>query len=130
MNRVGLGLVFAVGLAVAACSVATPSDNHVEPITGSVGVLGTREHTYVYSRRGESFLKITNVNPSINGSLYVGLGTVVSGFCSVFTASIQPVVLNREINFGLLDQGTYCLQIFDPGVLVVTTTYTGTFSYP
>jgi hypothetical protein len=130
MHRVLLAFTVALGLAAAACSVSTPSDNRVESITGSVAVAGTHEHSYTFSRRGESFLRITNVNPTINGSLYVGIGIIQNGICSLFTASVQPVVLNREITFGLLDEGTYCLQIFDPGVLVTTTTYTGTFSYP
>src|SRR6185436_10643620 len=119
-----------LGLAAAACGIATPSDNRVEAITGSVPVGGQHEHSYTFSRSGEAILRITNVNPTINGSLYVGIGTVTNGFCSLFTASIQPIVVARDITFGRLDEATYCLQIFDPGVLVTTTTYTGTFSFP
>jgi len=130
MKQLLPALLAAGALAAAGCSVSTPSNNRQETITGSVAPGGTHTHNYTFSQRGESMLTITSITPTINGSLLVGLGAVLNGSCSLFTQSIQQVVLNRQISFGSLDQGTYCVQFLDPGVLVTTTTYSGTFSYP
>jgi hypothetical protein len=123
-------LALATGMAAAACGVTTPSDNRTETITAALTPGTSHTHTYTFSKRGESMLTITSIVPTINGSIYVSIGLVANGACSLFTTSVQPVVLNREIAFGTLDAGTYCLQFIDPGVLVTSTTYSGTFSYP
>ena len=39
-------------------------------------------------------------------------------------------IVNRKVQFGVLNKGSYCLVVYDPGVLTVPVNISGTFSHP
>ena len=58
------------------------------------------------------------------------IGQVSSGTCFILQGYTQQAIVNRKVQFGVLNKGTYCLDIFDPGVLTVPVNFAGTFSHP
>jgi hypothetical protein len=126
----------ALGLAasVAACGgIIDPAKNTIEPFSGTLQVGGTNSnHNYTLGKNGEVEVTVTSVVPTpTNGSIALGLGQVLSGSCSLLgQAYISVGVVNRKVQFGVLNKGTYCLVVFDPGVLTVPVNYAGNFSHP
>ena len=43
----------------------------------------------------------------------------------------QQAIVNRTIQFGVLNKGSYCVNVFDPGgVLTLPVNFAGTLSHP
>lgn len=121
----------ALGLAVlaAACSPVGVSNNTVDNFSGTLQLGGANAHTFVVARNGEVEVSLTSVAPSPQGgALRVGLGQPSGPNCAVGTSDFG--IPNRTIQFGILNKGTYCVLVFDPGVLTVAVSYTGTISHP
>jgi hypothetical protein len=119
-----------LALTAAGCGVTTPENNVTENLTGTIAPGGNSDKNFTVSQRGEVSLTFRSITPSVNGSLLVGLGQPAGTTCGLFQNYIQAITVNRPLDFGLLDQGPYCITAFDPGILTVATTYTATLSHP
>ncbi len=123
-------VVLLAALPLAACGIATPSDNTIEDVSGTIPVKGGDYHSYTFKRTGEVEVRITSITPSPSASLGIGIGQVTSGTCTLLQGYLSSLVANRAVNFPSLTKGDYCLLVYDTGVLTTTTTYSGTISHP
>ncbi len=130
MRTAWFSALLIVAFTAAGCGLTTPASNVTESLSGTVSPGGSNDKNFTVSQRGEVSLTYHSITPSVNGSLLVALGQPSGAVCGVFSNYIQTVTVNRQINFGLLDQASYCVTTFDPGVLTVPTTYTATLSHP
>ena len=124
-----------VALALSACDLNSPSKNAVESISGTLQPFqpgSGNSHTFKASKNGELSVTITAVtpSPSTGGSIAVYLGQVVNNSCALIPGYSSSVIVNRAIQFFQINKGDYCLYVYDPGVITVATTYTGTISHP
>ena len=126
-------LAAGVALIGAACGVSGPSGNTVETFSGTLQVGGSNTHSgYTVSKNGEVEVTMTSVTPTpFGGPIAMGLGQVLSGGCQPLgQAYLTTAIVNKKASFGLLNKGTYCLVVFDPGVLIAPLSYAGNFSHP
>lgn len=127
-------VVLALGLAVlaAACGgIIDPSKNTVESLSGTLQPGGTTARNFEVGQNGEVEVTITSVSPAPqNGSIGVGLGQVSGASCVPLSGYVASGVPNRKIQWGFINKGTYCVLVFDPGVLTVAVNFTGTVSHP
>lgn len=127
---------YLTGLAVvvmsASCGgIIDPSKNTVENFADTLPVGGTVARTYAWDRNGEIEVTITSLSPSPGaGGIGVAIGQVTGSSCPLLQGYATTTVVNRKVPFGLLNKGSYCLVIFDPGTLTVPVAYAGTFSHP
>lgn len=118
-------------MASACGGIIDPSKNTVEPFTGTLQVGGTNTHNYSQDRNGEVEVTVTSVTPSpVNGTIGLALGQVLSGSCNPLAGYVATGVVNRKVQFGILNKGSYCLVVFDPGVLTVAVAYAVNVSHP
>jgi hypothetical protein len=123
--------LFVAALGTVSCSLNTPSNNTVEPMSGVIPVGGVATNNYSFNKSGEIEVTVDTLTPSPSASLGMALGQVVSGTCQLLGAGyVASVAVNRTIEFGYWNKGDYCIQLYDTGVLTVDTSYTGRFSHP
>ena len=117
---------------VASCGgIIDPSKNTVDPFSGTLQIGATNFSTHSVGKNGEVEVTITSVVPSPpNGSLAIALGQVVGQNCTPLAGYVASGVVNRKVQFGFVNKGSYCLLVYDPGVLTVPVAYSGTFSHP
>jgi hypothetical protein len=126
-------LVFACLLS--GCSgVLDPSKNTNQTFSGAVGPNGAVYFNFSWSQQGEVELTMTSVVPTpTNGPLWTYLGQPdTSGTCFQLSGyAPQQAIVNRTIQFGVLQKGGYCVAVFDPGgVLTIPVNFAGTLSHP
>ena len=127
---------FFIALSLAAVASACggiidPAKNRVEPFSGTLQVGGSTSFNYSWDKNGEIEVTITSVTPPpANGAIAFALGQIQSGTCLQLSGYAAQGIVNRTVNFNVLNKGSYCLVVFDPGVLTVPTNFTGTFSHP
>jgi hypothetical protein len=123
-----LGLLFAAAIAGSCGGVIDPSQNKVEPFSGTLEPLGNRTHQFRVDKNGEIDVKITAFsNPDAIVQLAYGMG-----------GCANPTVLNagyRQLNqvgiSGVVSPGDHCVVIQDSlGTLRQAATYTITVSHP
>jgi hypothetical protein len=126
--------ICAVATLLAGCSsVIDPSKNTVEPFSGVVPVGGAYTKTGIsWSKQGEVEVTMTSVTPTpTNGPLGMYIGqSDSSGNCFQLQGYVSQAIVNRTVQFGVLQKGTYCLGVYDPGALTVAANVAGTFSHP
>jgi hypothetical protein len=125
--------VCALTLLLPGCSgVIDPSKNQVENFSGVVTVGGVFTKTYSWSKNGEIEVGMTSVTPTpTNGPLAMYVGQPDgAGNCLQLGYGPTQAIVNRPVQFGVLNKGTYCLAVYDPGALTVSANISGTFSHP
>jgi hypothetical protein len=130
-RRLSAACVLAV--CASACSgIIDPAKNTVENFSGTLPVASSIVlPPYTLSKSGEVEVTMTSVAPApANGTLQFQLGQIVSGSCTLLQGYLAQAVVNRKVQYGVLNKGTYCLVVFDPGVLTVPANFAGTFSHP
>jgi hypothetical protein len=121
----------AAGVLAACGGIVDPAKNTIVPFSGTLNVLGTTTFNYSWNKSGEIEVTVTSVTPPpANGQIGMQLGQVLSGTCSALAGYTASVVVNRKVQFGLLNKGSYCLVIFDTGVLTTPVNFSGNFSHP
>ena len=112
--------------------VIDPSKNQSTPITGQVGVGGALITSVSLSKQGEVEATVTAVTPTpANGPLGMYLGADSGGNClQMLGYGPFPAIVNRTVQFGVVQKGNYCLGVYDPGVLTVAANVTGNISHP
>jgi hypothetical protein len=126
--------VCAVASLLAGCSsVIDPSKNTVEPFSGVVPVGGMFTKSGIsWSKQGEVEVTMTSVTPTpTNGPLGMYIGqSDSSGNCFQLAGYVAQAIVNRTVQFGVLQKGTYCIAVYDPGALTVAANVAGNFSHP
>jgi hypothetical protein len=121
------------GLLTGCSGVIDPSKNQVEPFSGVVVVGGVFIKDFSWSKNGEVEVTMTSVTPTpTNGPLAMYIGqSDSSGNCFQINGypPVQAIV-NRTVQFGVVNKGNYCLAVYDPGVLTVSANVAGNFSHP
>jgi hypothetical protein len=115
------------------CSgVLDPSKNQSTPISGQVVVGGALITSASWSKQGEIEATLTSVTPTpANGPLAMYLGADSGGNClQIAGYGPFPAIVNRTVQFGVVQKGNYCLGVYDPGVLTVAVNVAGNFSHP
>jgi hypothetical protein len=127
-------LLVAVSVAslLSGCSgVIDPSKNTVETFSGTLPVGGSVVFPYSWGKNGEIEVTMTAVTPTpANGPIAMYIGQQDSGNCFQLAGYTAQAIVNRKVQFGVLNKGSYCLGIFDPGTLTVPVNFTGSFSHP
>jgi hypothetical protein len=120
------------GLLTGCSGVIDPSKNQVEPFSGVVPVGGALIKPYSWSKNGEVEVTMTSVTPTpTNGPLNMYIGQEDSaGNCFQLSGYLSQAIVNRTVQFGVLNKGNYCLGVYDPGVLTVAVNVAGNFSHP
>jgi hypothetical protein len=133
-----LASVLALAFVVSSCGgVGGPSENRMEPFSGTFDVGGTGPtHVFSASRNGEFFVTLTALSP--DATAYVGIlaGQQIGGGCQQIFGygrySNDFSQVNVQALSGPLDKGNYCLIVYDSGYsrLSGPQTYTVRVSYP
>ena len=126
-------------LTVAACAcllsscsgVIDPSKNKVENFEGDVAIGNVVTFNYSWDKNGEIEVTMTSVAPTpANGPLVMYIGQADGSNCFQLAGYASQAIVNRKVQFGVLNKGSYCLSIYDPGVLTAPAHVKGTFSHP
>jgi hypothetical protein len=115
------------------CSgVIDPSKNTIENFEGDVSVGSAVIFSYSWDKNGEIEVTMTSVTPPpTNGpiAMYIGQSDN-AGNCFQLQGYAAQAIVNRKVQFGVLNKGSYCLGIYDPGTLTAPVHIKGTFSHP
>jgi hypothetical protein len=117
-------------------SISEPSKNQMQLFSGTVSAISQGgdgvgpNHTFNVSKQGEVTVRFTSLTP-LAAVVAAILGQPVSGGCAPFDQT-NVSGLNRPpfSNYPIRQTGMYCFQIFDPGNLTTTLTYTVEVSHP
>ncbi len=123
MARV-LGMMVALmALASVGCGggLASPSDFSTEVFTGTLAVGGSSTHQFAVVRNGEVNVTVRQVLPTVTFGAVIG--QVSGGQCLYNAAAGQFVTQGSQMN-GQLTPGSYCVVVFDVGVLPSSISYT------
>jgi len=125
--------VCALACLLTSCSsVIDPSKNQVEPFSGVVAVGGALIKPVSWGKQGEVEVTITSVTPTpANGPLAMYLGQQDNaGNCFQLAGYLSQAIVNRPVQFGVLQKGNYCVGVYDPGALTVAANVAGNISHP
>lgn len=132
LPRVVLGL--GVALSIGCSGVSTPSSNTTETFSGTIAVAGFGAvHPFTATKTGEFTVTVTAISP--DGSARIGIlyGQAVSGGCAAITSFLAGVGSVPFNELGI-QQGNYCVQLYDPtntvNALTRAENYTVTVSHP
>jgi hypothetical protein len=122
-----------VGLAgvLSACGgINSPSQNQVQDFPGTLLVGGSNIHQFSASKTGEFFVTVTALGDRTL-TIGTGLGQMVSGGCAPISGFTQSFSRwNQQSIGGPISKGSYCLIVYDPGLLLAPLTYTVQVSHP
>jgi hypothetical protein len=116
-------------LAAACGGISSPSKNNTQDFSGTLSPQGSAQHDFSVGKSGEFFITVTDLS---DRTLTVGtaLYEFVNGGCAP-TGFVQPFSRwNQQALGGPISKGTYCLVVYDPGVLTAPLNYTVRVSYP
>lgn len=129
----GFGLALGLAALLAGCGgLIDPSKNAVDNFSGTLQPGSAANHNFEVSKNGEVSVTMTSVvPPPPNGAIAIAIGQPQGSFCALLGgAYIATGVVNRPVQYGFLQKGSYCLQVFDPGVLNVAVNYGVSVSHP
>jgi hypothetical protein len=116
----------------AACGgIIDPSENQVQPFSGTLEDDGGAVHNFSVGRNGEFSVRLTALSPDPDRFVGLSFGDVINGQCSPSLFYVNNfAVLNRTALSGRISRGNFCIYIFDSGALERDQTYTVEVSYP
>ncbi len=125
----GLALVASWGLA--SCGgISGPSENTFDFFSGTIDVGGTIAHPFSAGRTGEFEIRLTELAPATS-LLGTAFGQVLNSNCTPLSGYSNSVSeLNRTSLGGPISKGTYCVVVYDSGLVTVPVTYTVRVSRP
>lgn len=135
MTRAALAwcaLAASLTLGVAACGggFVNPSKNQTTTFNGTIQPGGFAHHEFSTSKMGEYKIVLTTLQPSFSGFVTVLYGLPQSnGRCAAITRN-DFVRAGTTVAEGVIQPGTYCVEIGDQGTFTTAETYTLTVSYP
>jgi hypothetical protein len=129
--RAALVLAVAGALSVSCGGIIDPSQNKMEPFSGTIAVGGSGPiHFFSASKSGEISVKITALSPS--SGAFVGLlwAQASGGACNGQLLANTIAQLNIPAISTQIISGSYCIQLGDAGAFTVAQTYTIIVSHP
>jgi hypothetical protein len=124
-----LALSLAAILAVTACQgPVDPSDNVTTEFSGVLQPDSQNDHLITITRHGEFTLRVKSLNPSQGTFVFVILGIVQGGLCSIQgqnSAGHDQLALA-----GAIQPAEYCIQVIDLEGLEGPLEYVLEFSHP
>lgn len=116
--------------AFSACGgISSPSKNNVQDFAGTLQVGGLNTHPFSASKNGEFFVTVMELGTRTL-TIGTGLGEVVNSQCQS-SGYLQPYGRwNQQALGGPINKGSYCLIVYDPGILAAPLTYTVRVSSP
>ena len=116
------------------CGISEPSNNVVDPFTGTVALGGFAYQEFTVGKDGgEVNIKLTSITPDSGatlGMLYGQIGVGAANNCNPIVQTLatqgRTAISNR------IAKGTFCLVMYDPGGNLMTRaqTYTAEVSHP
>ena len=133
LRRFGAVALVAAGCLSVACNgITTPSNNTVDPFSGTLSPGGGVGHFFTASKTGEYIVKLTALAPTANA--LIGLALVAGNNDGTCTTSVFQQnnfsSLNVQALGGQIISGKYCVLVYDVGTITTAQTYTITVSHP
>jgi hypothetical protein len=125
-----LSAVLGAALITISCGgIVDPSKNDNEVFKGTIPFGGVGDqHNFNVSKNGEYSVLIDSISPPTGSLVGVRVGIINSGTCTFFSAN--PGQVGKAALSGPIDKGDYCVQLYDPGTLAQSETYSMTVSHP
>jgi hypothetical protein len=123
--------LFAALLSVSCGGVTSPSNNRIDPFSGTLAPGGSNQVNFSASNTGEFSVVITALTPVSNAVLGAYYGTQQNGGSSCAILSQGAGTLNQVLLSGSIIKGDYCILIYDYlGNLTANENYTLSISRP
>jgi hypothetical protein len=120
------------GMLTAGCNgLIDPSKNQTETFSGTINPQGFEAHAFSVTKNGEISIKVTALAPL--DSIPVGViwaQASSNGDCNGAVLQSGFGNLNQVAIVGQIFQGTYCVLVYDLGILTAAETYTVSVSHP
>src|SRR4051812_15873914 len=106
-------LALAGAVSISCGGIVDPSQNQVEPFSGTIAPTGITRHLFTASKTGEIQVKMLTITPAAVAAL--GLQWVGSGDGSCNGSLWQSTIAtpNTTVISGQIQQGSYCLIVYD-----------------
>jgi hypothetical protein len=128
MNKM-LAVVLGLTLPTYACGNPTPpasptpvAPTITETFSGTLSVSGTNSHPFTVQQVGG--IKVTLISVAPSAAVGIGIGTPVSGVCSVINSVNAVFGATVQVSGTATVTGTFCAAVFDSGNLVEPVAYT------
>ena len=111
------------------CSKPTaPDDLVADTFTGTVGTGATIVHPFAVSNIGQLSARVSATTPA-DSVIGLGVGTSTSnGGCQLLTA--QPTAFTGTNLVGTAVKGSYCVTVYDSGLVTTPVAYTVIVVHP
>jgi len=131
-RRLAAALFALCVLPLGACGgISSPSSNTTDQFSGTLQLGGTNSHTFSVQKTGEFEIRLTALAPAANTIVGVAFGQVFNSACEILPGYQNNFAqLNRSALAGPISKGTYCVIVFDSGLLTQVVTYTLAVSRP
>jgi hypothetical protein len=101
---------------------------------GSLGTGASRFYSFTASRSGTVTATLASAtvppfNAAANVALGIGIGRPAGTACPTVTSLTTEAGLTTQLQHGV-DQGVYCINVYDPGTLLASVNFVVRFSYP
>ena len=133
-----LGFVVAcalVGVLFGACGITNPSSNSTDTFSGVVSP-GTQPgdarnlFTFIVNNNGGEYsATITALSPDTGATVGIARGQMISNGCGILEQT-GLAGLNRTALSAPITKGTFCIEVFDNGLVARPETYTLSVSHP
>ncbi len=125
-------LALAGALSISCGGIVDPSQNTVEPFSGTVPVGGNVAHKFKASKTGELLVKVLTLTPAsapVIGVLWVQASS--DGNCNgSLLQNNQFATANSTAISAQIISGSYCIVMYDVGAFTQPANYSITISHP
>ena len=141
MRRLIPLLLLALSVIAAACNegdpgIVQPTVNPAtvtDTFTGNLALQGANSHAFVITVTGKIAITLTSIGPPPTAEVGIGLGIPVGLTCSLTlgdgTRTTTTAGTTPQIS-GTILPGTFCVAVFDAGMLAEPVDYTVTVAHP
>ena len=125
-------IAVAVALSLPACGISGPSANTDETFSATLRVGGQNVHNFIVGKSGEFTVKLTALSPDGGSIVGTAWGSpTTDGRCVPFSGYVNNFsTSNKTILGGPIQPGTFCIEVFDVGLLTAPQNYTLVVSHP
>ena len=112
---------------------STPTVNTLQ-FTGTLSAGGSRFYSFTATKSGVASATLASVtvpprNAAANVPIGVGIGRPAGTGCPTITSLTTDAALTRQVQYGV-EQGIYCVNVYDPGTLSGSVNFVVRFSFP
>jgi hypothetical protein len=111
----------------------TPTMNTLQ-FSGTLSPGSSRFYSFTASRTGVATATLASVttpprNAAANVPVGVGIGRPAGTGCPTATSLTTDAALTTQLQYGV-EQGIYCVNVYDPGTLAASVNFVVRFSFP